>query len=68
MLLAVTNIALMGLLAYQTHEHARSTRRMLNQIAAKSVPELVYLNTTDEHAPRNPVGSEEREIIHPIGA
>lgn len=47
--------------------HERELRYLLNMVQAKTVPEFVALQRAD--APRAaPVGSEDREVIHPIGA
>lgn len=66
-LLAIVIIALLVERVFCQRAHDAQTRRMLNQIEAKSTHELVLLNRTDE-LPKPPVGSQEREIIHPIGA
>lgn len=54
--------------AYSQHLARLRDQRLLNMIAANSTHELALLNKIDEQPVRQPVGSQERELIHPVGA
>lgn len=66
--LTVVIVALLLERAYFGIHTNQLQRRMLNQIAAKDTHELVFLNKMDDTPAKPPRGSEEREVIHPIGA
>lgn len=66
-LAAVVIIALLTERVFCERERNKILRRVLNQVAAQNTHELVLLNKTDEPS-KPPVGSQDREVIHPIGA
>ncbi len=67
--LAVVIVALLIRDVVMSRLHVEHDKRLLNMIAANSTHELAVLNKIDQlPVVKHPVGSEERDVIHPIGA